>query len=129
MITNSRLHAAIALGGTLVIGGFAAFVPPVPPASAQSHAQRLCREQGVPANAGAYDYCVGRATRAIAAGEPATAHLLARVAVQSQEACLHDGLEPRSEGFKRCLQRETTARSLLIYADEAPTYGPQVAAP
>ena len=129
MITNSRLHAALALGGTLVIAGFVAFVPPVPPASAQSHAQRLCREQGVPPNAEAYDYCVGRATNAIAAGEPATAHLFARVAVQSQEACLREGHEPRSEGFEHCLQRETKARSLLIFADEAPAYGPQIAAP
>lgn len=129
MVTNSRLHAAIALGGTLVMGAFVAFVPPVPPASAQSNAQRLCREQGVPPNAGAFEYCVGRATRALSAGEPATAHLFARVAAQAEDACRRDGLEPRSEGFRSCLQRETAARSLLVYADEAPSYGPQVAAP
>lgn len=129
MVTNSRLHAAIALGGTLVIGAFAAFVPPVPPASAQGHAQRLCREQGVPPNGEAFDYCVRRATGALSAGEPVTAHLFARVAFAAQEACLRDGRVPRTEGFQHCLRRETTARSLLVFADEAPAYGPQVAAP
>lgn len=129
MLSNSRLHAAIALGGTLVLGAFAAFVPPIPPATAQSHAQRLCREQGVEPAAPAYRYCVGRAARAIDAGEPATARLFARVAVQSHEACVRYGLEPHSTGFARCLERETAARSLLLYADEAPSYGPQIAAP
>ena len=44
-MTNSRIHAAIALGSALFVGAFVAFLPPIPPASAQSHAQRICRER------------------------------------------------------------------------------------
>ena len=32
-MTNSRLHAAIALGSVLIVGAFVAFLPPIPPVS------------------------------------------------------------------------------------------------
>ena len=35
-MTNSRMHATIALGGVLIAGAFVAFLPPIPPATAQS---------------------------------------------------------------------------------------------
>ena len=42
-MTNSRIHAAIALGCALIAGAFVAFLPPIPPASAQSQAQQRTR--------------------------------------------------------------------------------------
>ena len=46
-MTNSRSHAAIALGSVLIVGAFVAFLPSVLPASERSHADRICREEGV----------------------------------------------------------------------------------
>jgi hypothetical protein len=126
-MTNSRMHAAIALGSALIVGAFVAFLPPIPPASAQSHAQRICREQGVSASAEAYEYCLSQATRAIEWGEPALARTFARVAVEARDACMGYGLQPQTAGFRACIDRETHARGLLVYADEPPKYGPQIA--
>ena len=126
-MTNSRIHAALALGGLLVVGAFVAFLPPVPPASAQSQAQRLCREQGVAPQSEGYEYCLSQATRALEWGEPRLAHSFARVAAEAREACLGYGLQPQTEGFRACMDRETHARGLLVYVDEQPKYGPQIA--
>ena len=126
-MTNSRIHAALALGGLLVVGAFVAFLPPVPPASAQSHAQRICREQGVVPPSEGYEYCLSQATRALEWGEPRLAHSFARVAAEAREACLGYGLQPQTEGFRSCMDRETHARGLLVYLDEQPKYGAQIA--
>lgn len=126
-MTNSQTHAAIAIGTVVVIGAFIAFLPPVPPASAQSQGQRICREQGVKPTAETYEYCLSQTTRALEWGEPALARGFARVAVEARDACLGYGLQPQTAGFKACLDKETTARGMLVYADEAPTYGPQIA--
>jgi len=127
VMTNSRVHAAIALGGALIVGAFAAFVPPIPPASAESQAQRICREQGISPRSDGYEYCLSQATRALYWGEPGLARSFARVTVNAREACLGYGLKPQTEGFQTCLDRETYARGLMVHADEAPKYGPQVA--
>jgi hypothetical protein len=127
LMTQSRMHAAIALGGTMIIGAFVAFLPPVPPASAQSQAQRLCREQGVTPKSDTYEYCLSQTTRALEWGEPRLAWRFARVAAESREACLGYGLQPQTSGFRTCLDRETYARGLMVYADEPPKYGPQIA--
>jgi hypothetical protein len=126
-MTNSRVHALIALGGALVVGVFAAFVPPVPPASAQSQAQRLCREQGVAPKTDGYEYCVSQATRALYWGEPELARSFARVTAIARDACLGYGLQPRTAGFQACIDRETYARGLMVRADQQPQYGPQIA--
>ncbi len=126
-MTNSRIHAAIALGSVLVIGGFVAFLPSVPPASAQSLAQRICREEGISPKTDAYEYCLSQAVRSLEWGEPRLAREFARVAADSRAACEGYGLEPRSSGFHACIDKETQARGLLVYADEDPTYGPQIA--
>jgi hypothetical protein len=126
-MTNSRLHAVIALGGALIVGAFAAFVPPIPPASAQSQAQRICREQGISPRSDGYEYCLSQATRALYWGEPGLARSFARVTVNAREACLGYGLQPQTEGFQACLDRETYARGLMVHAETQPTYGPQIA--
>lgn len=126
-MTNSRIHAAIALGSAMIVGAFVVFLPPVPPASAQSHAQRICREQGVTPKAEGYEYCLAQATRAIEWGEPQLARSFARVAFDAGEACLAYGLQPQTSGFRSCIDRETYARGLMVYADEQPKYGPQIA--
>lgn len=126
-MTNSQRHATIALGGALVVGAFIAFLPPVPPASAQSQGQRICREEGVKPATETYEYCLSQTTRALEWGEPALARGFARVAAESRDACLGYGLEPRTAGFKACLDKETSARGLLVLADEQPRYGPQIA--
>ena len=74
-----------------------------------------------------YEYCLSQATRALEWGEPTLARGFARVAVESRDACLGYGLQPQTDGFKACLDKETAARGLLVLADEQPTYGPQIA--
>jgi hypothetical protein len=128
-MTNSRVHASIALGGVLIVGAYVAFVPPIPPASAQSQAQRICREQGISPKSDGYEYCLSQATRALYWGEPELARTFARVAATAREACLGYGLQPQTTGFQACIDRETYARGLMVHADSAPEYGPQIADP
>jgi hypothetical protein len=126
-MTRSRIHAAIALGSLLAVAAFVAFLPPVPPASAQSQAQRICREQGIRPNTEGYEFCLSQATRALEWGEPQLARGFARVALDAREACMGAGLQPQSSGFHACIERETYARGLLVFADQQPNYGPQIA--
>ena len=126
-MTNSRTHAVIALGSVLIVGAFVAFLPPVPPASAQSHAQRICREQGLSPKSEGYDYCLAEVTRAIQSGEPQLARGFARSTAEARDACLSYGLQPRTSGFQACIDKEAYERGLLVYADEPPNYGPQIA--
>ncbi|MPZ36377.1 MAG: hypothetical protein GEV13_36430 [Rhodospirillales bacterium] len=116
-MTNSRLHAAIALGGVLIVGAFVAFLPPIPPASAQSQALRICREQGISQRSEVHEYCLFHATRVLEWGEPKLARSFARVAVDAHEACLRYGLQPQTSGFRTCTYRESYARGLLVHAD------------
>ena len=126
-MTNSQMHAGIALGSALIVGAFVAFLPPIPPASAQSQAQRICREQGVKPNTDAYEYCLSQTTRALEWGEPQMAYSFAQVTAEARNACLSYGLHERTAGLQDCIDKEATARTLLIYASEEPKYGPQVA--
>lgn len=128
-VTRTRIHAAIALGSALVVGAFVAFLPPVPPASAQSQAQRICREQGVTPRTEGYEYCLSQATRALQWGEPHLAQSFARVAADAREACTRYGLVPQTSGFRSCIDKEAFARGLLVYHDEEPVYGPEIARP
>jgi len=121
------MHAAIALGSLLIVGGFVAFLPPVPPASAQSQAQRICREQGIRPDTEGYEFCLSQATRALEWGEPGLARGFARVALDARDACMGYGLQPQTSGFRACIERETYARGLLVYANDQPNYGPQIA--
>ena len=126
-MTNSRMHAAIALGSALIVGIFVAFLPPIPPASAQSQAQRICREQGVKPDSEAYEYCLSQTTRALEWGEPQMAYSFAQVAADARDACMGYGLRERSAGLQSCIDKEATARAVLIFAGEEPAYGPQIA--
>jgi len=127
-MTHSQTHASIAFASIVVLATIALVAPPVPPASAEVQASRICREQGVkPATAG-YDYCLMQAERALEWGEPAMARAYARVAAESRESCQASGLEPTSSGYNACMERETKARSLLIFSEEKINYGPQLAA-
>jgi hypothetical protein len=126
-MTRSQMHATIALGSVMIVGAFVAFLPPVPLASAQSQAQRICREQGLKPNMDGYEFCLSQATRALEWGEPGLARGFARVAFDAREACLGYGLQPQTSSFRACIERETYARGLLVYADDQPKYGPQTA--
>jgi len=86
-MTHSQMHAGMAIGATVLVGAFIAFLPPVPPASAQSHAQRICREEGVKPTTETYEYCLSQTTRALEWGEPVLARGFARVAVEARDAC------------------------------------------
>ena len=116
-MTNSRLHAAIALVSALIVGAFVAFLPPIPPATAQSQAQRICREQGISPRSEVHEYCLSQATRVLEWGEPKLARSFARVAVDAHEACLGYGLQPQTSGFRTCIDREFYARGLLVSPD------------
>lgn len=126
-MTHSQIHAGIAFVSIVVLATVALMAPPVPPASAEVHASRICREQGVKPNTAGYDYCLLQAERALQWGEPGMARAFARVASESREACQSYGLEPTSSGYSACMERETKARSLLIFSEEKLRFGPQIA--
>jgi hypothetical protein len=42
------------------------------------------------------------------------ARSFARVAGDAHEACLRVGLQPETDGFRTCLDRESYARSLMV---------------
>jgi hypothetical protein len=128
-MTRSQTHAGIAFGTVIMVAAVAFLAPPVPPASAEVQASRICREQGVtPAHSG-YDYCLMQAERAIEWGEPEMARAYARVTADAREACQSYGLDPASSGYRSCFDRETKARSLLVFRDEKLKFGPQLAGP
>ena len=116
-MTNSQLHAAIVLGTALVVAAFVSLLPPVPPATAQSHAQRICREQGISPPSEGYEYCLSQVTRVVEWGEPKLARSFARVAADAQEACLGYGLQRQTTAFRACVDREAFARGLLVSPD------------
>ena len=113
-MTNSRLHAAIALGGVLIVGAFVVFLPPIPPVSAQGHAQRICREEGISPNSEVHEICLSQTIGALERGELRLARGFARVAVDAHEACLRSGLQPQTESFRACTVRESYGRGLLV---------------
>lgn len=128
-MTRSQFHAGIALGTIAILAGVALLAPPVPPASAEAQAARICREQGVTTSLAGYDYCLMQAERAIEWGEPDMARAFARVTAESRDACQSSGLGSTSGGYRSCFDRETKARNLLVFRDEKLKFGPQLAAP
>jgi hypothetical protein len=126
-MTHSQTHAGIAFASIVVLAIVGLMAPPVPPASAEVQASRICREQGVKPNTAGYDYCLLQAERALEWGEPQMARAYARIAAESRESCQAYGLEPSSSGYAACIERETKARSLLIFSEEKINYGPQLA--
>jgi len=126
-MTHSQMHAGMAFGTIAVLAAVAFLAPPVPPASAEVQASRICREQGIkPASAG-YEYCLLQAERAIEWGEPEIARAYARVTSDARDACQAYGLDPATAGHRDCMERETKARSLLVFSDEKLRFGPQLA--
>lgn len=126
-MTHSQLHATAALGSALLAAAFVAFLPPVPPASAQNVAQRICREQGLKPGMEGHEYCLSQTTRSLEWGEPELAYKFAKVAASAREACLSYGLQVQTSGLQACIDKETAARALLVFATEEPKYGPQIA--
>ena len=126
-MTHSQLHAGAALGSALLVAALVAFLPPVPPASAQSLAQRICREQGLKPGMEGHEYCLSQTTRSLEWGEPEMARKFARVAANAREACLSYGLQMNTSGLQACIDKEAAARALLVFATEEPKYGPQIA--
>ena len=72
---------------------------------------------------------MSQAVRALEWGEPEIAYTLARVTADARDACLSYGLQPTTTGYHACIDRETHARALLVFTDEQPKYGPQIAEP
>lgn len=128
-MTHSQTHAGVAFASIVVLAGIALLAPPVPPALAEVQASRICREEGVKPNSAGYDYCLLQAERALEWSEPAMARAYARVAAESREACQSYGLEPTSSGHSSCMDRESKARSLLVFSEEKLRFGPQLAGP
>lgn len=125
-MTRNQLNAGLALGSVLVMAGIVVFAPPVPPASAQSQAERICREQGITRQIEGYEYCLSQGTRAIEWGKPEIARTMARVTAEARDACLDYGLSPETSAYKSCMERETHARRLLVFTDE-PRYDRDIA--
>ena len=59
-------------------------------------------------------------------GKPEIAYTMARVTADARDSCLDYGLSPATSGYKNCMERETQARSLLVFTDE-PQYGKEIA--
>lgn len=127
-MTRSHHWAGIALGSTLLVAIAASIVPSTPPASAQSQAERICLGQGIGSTSAGYEYCLSQATRALEWGKPELAYSLARMTADSRDACMAYGLAPTTTDYRSCLERETHARSQVIYSDE-PQYEHQIANP
>ena len=113
-MTHSQTHAGIAIGATVLIGLVIAFLPPVPPASAQSQAQRICREEGISQASELHETCLAQTIRALEREDYWLARSFARVAADAHEACLRVGLQPETDGFRTCLDNESYARSLMV---------------
>jgi hypothetical protein len=105
-MTRNQLHAGMALGSAFLVAGIVAFAPPIPPASAQSQAERICREQGIKPTSIDYEYCLSQATRALEWGEPEIAYTMARVTADARDSCLEYGLAPATSGYKACMERD-----------------------
>ncbi len=127
-ITRSHHWAGLALGSTLLVAIAVATIPSVPPASAQSQAERICQGQGIERASAGYEYCLSQTTRALEWNRPELAFALARMTADSRDACRDYGLEPTMTDFRFCLERETYARSQVIFSDE-PRYEHQIANP
>jgi hypothetical protein len=127
-MTRSQLHAGLALGSTLLVAVAVSFVPAVPPASAQSEAERICERQGIGVSAAGYEHCLSQATRAVEWGEPEIAHMMARMTADARDACLAYGLSPTTVAYRACMERETYVRSLMVFSDE-PQYDREIARP
>lgn len=125
-MTRNQLNAGFALGSTLLVAAIAAFAPPIPPVSAQTHAERICREQGLKPTSEGHEYCLSQATRALEWGKPEIAYTMARVTADARDACRDYGLVPATSGYKACMDRETHARRLLVFTDE-PQYDKEIA--
>ena len=125
-MNSNQLHAGLALGSVFLMAGIVAFAPPVPPASAQSQAERICREQGITKTSEGYEYCLSQAIRAIEWGKPEIAYTMAKVTADARDACLEYGLTPATSGYKSCMERETHARRLLVFTDD-PQYDREIA--
>lgn len=128
-MTHSQTHAALAFGSIIALAGVALLTPPVPPASAEAQAVRICHEEGVKPASEGYDYCLLQAERAIEGGDARIARAYARVTAEARDACQSYGLDPASNGYRTCMERETRARSLMVFADEKLKFGPQIAVP
>jgi hypothetical protein len=113
-MTNSRLHASIALGGVLIVGAFVAFLPSVLPASERSQANRICREEGISQASELHEICLAQTIRTLERQDYWLARSFARVAADAHEACLRVGLQPETDGFRTCLDNESYARSLMV---------------
>lgn len=83
-------------------------------ASALSHAQRICREQGVTAESDGYEYCIAPSIRAVESGAPYRANYFARVTIEAREFCVGSGVQTDTNGFRACMDRETYARGFLV---------------
>ena len=109
-MTNSRLHAAIALGSVLIVAAFVAFLLSVLPAGAH----RICREEGIGQASEAHEICLAQTIRALEREDYWRIRSFARVAADAHEACLRVGLQPETDGFRTCLDNESYARSLMV---------------
>lgn len=127
-MTRTHHWAGLALGSTLLVALAASIVPSTPPASAQSQAERICLGQSIGSTSAGYEYCLSQATRALEWGKPELAYSLARMTADSRDACMAYGLAPTTTDYRACLERETHARSQVIYSDE-PQYEHQIANP
>ena len=126
-MTRSQLHAGIAVGSALLAAALIAVLRPIPPQSAQSQAQRICREQGVKPGSEVYEYCLSQATRALEWGEPRMARTFAQVGANAREACLTYGLHEQTAGLKACIDKETAARADAFRLNAEPPNRPHTA--
>ncbi len=111
-MTQFRFLAAIAVGG-LLVAATANAAPPYASTSAENRAQEACLSHDVKPNSSTWELCLSHVTRAYEWGEPALAQQLAKAAGNAREACLDEGYDAESSGYRACVDREMDARSQL----------------
>ncbi|MBV8393264.1 MAG: hypothetical protein JOY81_08785 [Alphaproteobacteria bacterium] len=113
-----RFFAAVT-AGSLLAAAAAYAAPPVQNVSAQGRAEQACRSHEVRPASAAWELCLSHVTRAYEWNEPALAQQLAKTAGTAREACLDQGFDAASSGYRTCVDRELDARSqLLILGDD-----------
>lgn len=115
----NRTHFVTAL----VVGGLAvattAFAAQPMSASAQSQAEKACRNHNIQPRSSEWELCLSHVTRAYEWGEQTLAAQLARAAGDARGSCLSKAQRPESQGYRACVNKEIEARSeLLILGDD-----------
>lgn len=118
-MTRFRSLAAAVVGSLALVATASAAQPDLSSSSAESRAEQTCLRHRVQPNSTVWEVCLSYVTRAYEWDEPALAQQLARTAGHARDACLDQGYDVGTSGYRACVDREMDAQSyLLILGDD-----------